>query len=232
MARGEDIKGNIKVFNLWRKTFREAGLSFLFENGCSWIYNHFIFEYYSESHRLYHTLDHIVDCLNEFDRYKKDTASQGTFFVCPEEIELAIWLHDLIYDPKSSGNERRSCDMARLILKVCGVSDKATRRVCKMIRLTDRHSKDLDFISIDQQVFMDIDCSILGRDYESFQDYDEDIRSEYGFVPDKLFKEKRKDFLKEMIKRKSIFYTTYFKDKYENQARTNILAILKEKYNG
>ena len=55
-------------------------------------------EKYAEPHRHYHNLNHIGFLLRKFD----ETGEKS------EEIEMAIWYHDAIYDPKAGDNEAQS----------------------------------------------------------------------------------------------------------------------------
>lgn len=61
---------------------------------------------YSEPVRHYHTLAHITDSLYEFDRLIGLAEA-------PHEIEMAIWFHDAVYDPKAHDNEERSAEWAQ-----------------------------------------------------------------------------------------------------------------------
>ena len=56
---------------------------------------------YTEPHRHYHTVQHIVECLDLYHQVKKQL--EQTLWV-----ELAIWFHDVVYDPQSNENEMRS----------------------------------------------------------------------------------------------------------------------------
>lgn len=53
-----------------------------------------------EPHRHYHTLKHVKEMLRHYDGSSR-------------ELIAAIWLHDIIYDPRASDNEERSADQAR-----------------------------------------------------------------------------------------------------------------------
>ncbi len=63
----------------------------ILDQGALEIWNR-IREKYSEPHRFYHTLTHIDSMLNHLDRIKPDGV----------ELALAVWFHDVIYDPRSS----------------------------------------------------------------------------------------------------------------------------------
>lgn len=69
-----------------------------------------LFTAYSEPHRHYHTLAHVVemlDCLEESSELARDR----------DMLSLAIWFHDVVYDSTAphGGNEAASADLlARL----------------------------------------------------------------------------------------------------------------------
>src|SRR2546425_2197945 len=69
---------------------------------------------YSEPHRHYHTLEHIAHALGRFDgiRSRVDAA---------DAAELALWLHDFVYDPRAKDNEARSAAYARRLRTERGV---------------------------------------------------------------------------------------------------------------
>ena len=73
-------------------------------------YFHQLVAMYSELHRHYHNQNHIANCLAEFDRVK-------SFVDNPPAVELAIWFHDAVYDPRAGDNEERSAELAKDWLK-------------------------------------------------------------------------------------------------------------------
>src|SRR6185436_9293929 len=65
---------------------------------------------YAEPQRHYHNQQHIAECLAEFDRARHLTQQ-------PVELELALWFHDAVYEPKASDNEEQSAALAQHCLE-------------------------------------------------------------------------------------------------------------------
>ena len=87
----------IKFNNYWVTFSKNIGLSIEKSNDLYEI----LFHAYTEPHRCYHNVQHIVECL---DLYRQVKA-----LLCqPAWVELAIWFHDAVYDPQSNENEMRS----------------------------------------------------------------------------------------------------------------------------
>src|SRR6266850_1795575 len=64
---------------------------------------------YAEPQRVYHNQQHIAECLAQFDAVRH-LARQ------PEAVEVAIWFHDAVYDPKGADNEEQSANLAKRCL--------------------------------------------------------------------------------------------------------------------
>lgn len=181
---------------------------------------------YSEPHRAYHNLTHILDCideLNEFDHQYKDdlTGIPGLPALDRSKLVLAIWYHDAIYDPKAKDNEEKSAEIFTLEAQSAGMSSEAVRDIGDMILATKSHVSEHPNTSI----LLDIDLSILGRDPVTFAEYDAQIRAEYDFVPRLIYYPKRYEIMQGFLKRPRLFITDYFHKKYDAQARTNLSTI-------
>ena len=79
----------------------------------------------------------------------------------------------------------------------------------------------------DTNYFTDADLSILGSDSDSYLTYTKQIRKEYSYFPDLLYKPGRRKVLEHFLEMGNIFKTKYFQDKFEIQAKINILGELK-----
>ena len=79
----------------------------------------------------------------------------------------------------------------------------------------------------DQALFLDIDLTILGQHSAIYERYETAIRSEYQHVPLWLYKRVRKRLLKRFLRQPIIYYSRYFKERFEQQARVNIQSVLR-----
>ena len=164
--------------------------------------------HYSETHRFYHTLDHIDRMLGWLD-----SASAGH-----NSIEFAIWYHDVIYDPRSAQNESLSADFFRSGIG-SHISPTLASDIRRLILATD-HRRHLSNTA-DESLLVDIDLSILGESGDIYDDYSRDIRSEYAHVPDAEYAEGRRTVLSGFLER-TIFTNVPFLT-LEDIARENIL---------
>jgi predicted metal-dependent HD superfamily phosphohydrolase len=167
---------------------------------------------YSEPHRKYHTMQHLDECFEKLDEIR----SLARY---PAEVELALWFHDAIYDVKRHDNEEKSADWARTSASTAGVSAEVCDRVYSLI-LTTRHKAVPR--GTDAEILVDVDLSILGAAPDRFDEYERQVRGEYAWVPEFIFRRERKAILKEFLARPRIFSSTHFRDRYEQQARSNI----------
>jgi predicted metal-dependent HD superfamily phosphohydrolase len=171
---------------------------------------------YNEPHRHYHTQQHLVECLEHFDAALALAAEPG-------EVEIALWFHDAIYALRGSDNELRSADWAVQELAVGGATTQVQARVHGLIMATRHNATPSD---ADQQLLVDIDLAILGAAPERFSQYDRQVRAEYSWVPGLLYRIKRKAVLKHFLTRDHLYSTSYFRERYEQQARVNLRAAI------
>jgi predicted metal-dependent HD superfamily phosphohydrolase len=173
---------------------------------------------YSEPHRRYHTMQHLDECFDKLQEIR-------TAAVHPDEIELALWFHDAIYEVKRQDNEERSADWARSTALVAGLPVSTAERIHALVVATRHNAVPSD---VDEQILVDVDLSILGAKADRFDEYQRQVREEYSSVPNLLFHAKRQRVLTGFLERSKIFHTENFINTYEAQARLNIQRSIKK----
>lgn len=173
---------------------------------------HALLDRYREKHRHYHTVQHLDECL----AWMPAVATLATH---PYEIELALWFHDAIYDVKRQDNEERSADWAKSVVIDAKLAPDCGERVHALIMMT-RHNAVPD--TIDAQILVDIDLSILGAPPARFDEYERQVRAEYAWVPGLLFRRTRRKILEAFTARARLYSTALFFDRLEAQARANL----------
>lgn len=175
-----------------------------------------ITNHYSETHRHYHTLNHINFCLQELEPVKNSLHN-------PEAVELAIWFHDIIYTIGQNNNEDKSAKLAREFCKKNGLSSSFTEQIETHVLATKHISPGSD---LDSQYLADIDMAILGQSSDIFDEYENQIYQEYSTLYSKSdYQKGRKNFF-EIVLKNPIYSTDYFKNKYQQSAENNIKRII------
>ena len=171
---------------------------------------------YSSPDRFYHNLAHVEDCLFYFD--------QTEFLALhPGEVELAIWFHDAVYDTRRGDNEQKSAAWAEAVIRQAGLGGEMAERVSRSI-LATRH--DVEVEDRDARLVADVDLSILGREADVFWQYEENIRKEYAWVPEDLFRQKRAEILRGLLDREHIYYHEEYRHMFEDRARLNLKEVI------
>jgi predicted metal-dependent HD superfamily phosphohydrolase len=201
------VRASLDLPACWRAAWREIGLACVDP-----LLGTALIQRYQEPHRRYHTLQHIEECLVQFEQVR-DLAGH------PGEIQMAIWFHDAIYDTGRHDNEQRCADWARQVILASGGEYAVAERVHRLI-LATRH--DVMPATPDEQLLVDIDLSILGQDAARFDEYEVQIREEYRWVVAFLFRQKRCEVLKKFLGRERLFATQRLYDALEDRARENL----------
>jgi predicted metal-dependent HD superfamily phosphohydrolase len=212
-AHYQDAKMSWPGLERWSKLLGNVGAS---NNANAWY--EILTRAYAEPHRRYHNQEHIAECLVEFDSARHLAEN-------PDPVELALWLHDAVYDSKAADNEEQSAAMAKQCLESLGRVDLC-QTVAILVMATKLH--DTTTSGRDAALVVDIDLSILGRDEKRFAEYEAGIRAEYGWVPGQVFKEKRAEILQSFLSRPRIYVTEHFFNRYERTARENLEVSIRK----
>ena len=195
------------ALDAWRGIWRELGAQ-TFNGG---LMNQLVAAY-SERHRHYHTLQHLRECLAHADAVR-------TLAKHPAEVELALWFHDAVYDPRRTDNEERSARWAHASVLAAGCDAAIADRVSALVIATAGHHASDD---VDTQLLVDIDLSILGASYARFDEYERQVRLEYAHVDDAAFRAGRLKFVTGMLARPAIYATQVYREALEPRARENL----------
>ena len=166
---------------------------------------------YSEPNRVYHTLEHVLDCL----RWLAVTEALAER---PLEVRLALVYHDVVYDPSKSDNEKCSAELFRAHARASHLPNGPCERIVGLIEGTALHCTS----DGDGALLNDIDLAVLGSSPHQFARYEAQIRKEYGHVDDVVFWVGREVILKSFLDAPSIYRTAFFRQRFETQARTNL----------
>jgi len=167
---------------------------------------------YNEPQRHYHTLAHIDHCLTMFDQCKSLATN-------PDALEIAIWFHDVIFDPGKSNNEALSAELYEELS--AGVhADEFRALVGRLIMATLHNGLSLD--DSDAGYMVDIDLSSFGLPWEDFLRDSRHLREENMHLSDADYSRKQGEFRSCLLARPHFYQTDFFRGRYEQQARDNL----------
>lgn len=172
---------------------------------------------YTEGHRHYHTLEHLQKCFSVLDVEMAKFSGLGS-------IELALWYHDIVYDTKAHDNEEKSAQIAEARIIRLGMDEAFAQQVGNLIRATTHKNVPG---TREAKVLLDVDTAILSEPEAYFDKYEQDIREEYGWVPEADFKAGRTKVLEGFLARQWLYSTPEFRNSWrEGLARRNLTRSL------
>lgn len=171
---------------------------------------------YSEPHRFYHTLSHIVYMFNCADTLRMELT----------DVEVcAIWFHDFVYNIGNKTNEEDSADVA---IELCSFISNAERDTLRQLILSTK--KHVPLIPMASNI-INLDLMILSASREEYENYIIGIESEYRTVySEQEYRKGRKDWLESMLSKDKIYLN--MPDKLEILAKINMESELKGDFEG
>ncbi len=170
---------------------------------------------YNEPQRVYHDIEHIECCLSVFGQVSHLLEN-------PDGVELAIWFHDAIYQLGACDNEQLS---ANLFMNITDglFQDEFRETVYQHIMATCHKSTKIT--DRDRQLMVDIDLSSFGLPWPDFLRDSKKVRHEMGHICDAEYYQKQMAFQQSLLSRPAFFYSDYFVEHYEAQARSNLAKL-------
>ena len=196
------------------------GMSYWLEQASAWgasrehcaeVYQSLMNAYCSKS-RHYHDLTHIEQMLEMACEVGCQIEDKPAFY-------FAIWFHDAV-QKVGQDSEALSAEFATKQLSKLHVPEDFINRVQELI-LATKHGEHLN-LSGDLALLVDIDLSILGSKPEYYSQYASNCRKEYK-IPNAIYRSGRKSVLKGFLSRRHIFHTGIFRNRFEQQARKNLI---------
>lgn len=170
--------------------------------------------YYNEPHRAYHNWTHVQDVLASLDFLLNN---QQQMRVTPFHLAittLAAFFHDVVYDPKSTTNEKDSATLFEEFVAALSIhmtkepndsetsvilnSEVATKVIECIIASATHISSSMEANQTNNvivAIFLDADISILGKPSNEYEKYAGCIRKEYIFVERDVYCNKRAEIL-------------------------------------
>ena len=143
---------------------------------------------WNESHRHYHTLDHLNDLIDQINE-SKSRYSEKEY----EKLLIASLFHDIVYDPMKNDNEEKSADF---FMECC--IDKSSTDILdikQMILDTKTHNSSTKL----SESFNHFDMNIVERDFDSLLKWEDGIYAEYASYGKEAYRVGRLKFLESLL---------------------------------
>ena len=167
---------------------------------------------YTDKHRHYHNLSHLESLLIQLDQVKTKIEEWDT-------VLFTLFYHDIVYNPLANDNEEQSAIIAEKRMRALRIPLNTIENCRAQILATKSHQVSA---SADTNYFTDADLSILGADWEQYQQYARNVRQEYAIYPDLVYNPGRKNVLTHFLQMDRLYKTPYFYTKLEERARLNL----------
>ncbi len=167
-----------------------------------------VIQRWSESHRRYHDVRHLFECL----RALPEDAARPT--------KLAAWFHDVVYEGVPVQDEERSAALAVRELSDAGLPAAEVDEIERLILLTITHAPEPD--DSPGAALMDADLAILGSAPGRYDLSVRDIRLEYLHFDDEQWMAGRLAVVSDFLARPQLYHTVSGQQRWEVQARANL----------
>ncbi|MGH8829433.1 MAG: HD domain-containing protein [Jiangellaceae bacterium] len=175
---------------------------------------------WSQPHRHYHAVAHLRAVLDAIDELITEAHDA-------DNVRLAAWFHDAVYDGRPGDDERASADLARDVLGRLGLAPARVEEIARLVLLTADHDPAPGDPS--GAVLCDADLAVLGGSPEDYAAYAAAVRSDYAHIDDAVFRTGRVAVLEALLAADPLFRTQVGRARWEATARRNLsteLALL------
>lgn len=175
---------------------------------------------YAQPSRHYHSSAHIAYVLNQVAKRcaRVEPAVR-------DEVNLALWFHDLIYVPGAPANELASAaEFATLADKLKLDPERSWRIRSAIVATSHKIVEQKLPLGRVAELTVDADLAILGASWAEVVEYDAQICREYAHVPPSAFRAGRRKVVAALLASPPLFRTPEFADLIE-PARDNLAHL-------
>ena len=166
---------------------------------------------YGAASRHYHTLGHLEHMFGCLETVLRDPHPL---------VSLAVWFHDLVYDPMKQDNEAQSAGAAIRFGQRFGMTASDLQRLEALILSTKAHEPFEDHPEC--LALLDADLAILAAEPERYDIYARAIRKEYADIPEALYLPGRAAVLSRFLERPCLYFSPDVQALWDAQARLNL----------
>lgn len=190
------------------------------ENNLSSCIARSVFSRMTDQNLSYHTPVHVCSM---FQFYQEKVMPLNGNLPLSTAQQLAIWFHDSIYLAKSGSprNEFNSVKFMEALLDNV-VDPEILMDASQIIQATAYHFDNNPAMIPESKIVLDIDLCNFAFDFENYQRTSLCVRKEYPEVSDEAFEARRKDILRALTKKGTLYRTDLFKEYFEQKAQENI----------
>jgi len=181
-----------------------------------------LLEHYEEPQRHYHNIQHVLECLGQLDAWYEDSPDSISSAE-RDQVELALWYHDVIYDARRKDNEAASAQFFAESPIACHLDPDFVSSIVRLIEITDH--RQLPETNL-ERLIVSIDLATLGSMPETYAAYAAAVRREYHWVPEADYQAGRAQVLAAFLERPVIHPEPWFEARYEAKARENLAGEL------
>lgn len=148
-----------------------------------------LLDMWNESHRHYHSLNHLNDLINQIrEYYSTSNCSEKEY----EKLLITAMFHDIVYDPMKNDNEEQS---ANFFYNCCESKNADIEEIKNAILNTKSHFSSSPF----SQKFNEFDMKIVERNFEQLLEWEKGIFEEYKEHGIESYKSGRLKFLENLL---------------------------------
>ncbi|HSN11557.1 MAG TPA: DUF4031 domain-containing protein [Propionibacteriaceae bacterium] len=166
---------------------------------------------WSEPHRHYHDVRHLLVTLDALDRIGGEAAES-------RHVRLAAWFHDAVYAGVAGQDERESAELARRML--VELPTRTVSEVVRLVLLTATHDPEPG--DDGGAALCDADLAVLGSIPGRYDVYVRDVRLDYDHVDDASWRLGRTAVLDSLLALDPLYRTPAGAALWEAPARENL----------